>query len=246
MKKLGILLSIFILNVFYVSGQTKIKMEKENGVYYIPCKINGIPLRFVFDTGASDVSISLTEAKFMIKNGFLKKEDIGDEVYYKVANGDISKGTKILLRKIEFAGLTLSNVSASVVHESNSPLLLGQTAINKLGKIQLEGNTLTILNTSTSNSFDFSVEQEGKSTIANDEQENNPYMDVYKINWSGLVNTFTSAPITESPSLLSNRVGIAQNNEVTIIERTNEKYYRVKSDTIQGYMWAGWFKSPKK
>ncbi len=246
MKKLGILLSIFILNVFYVNGQTKIKMEKENGVYYIPCKINGIPLRFVFDTGASDVSISLTEAKFMIKNDFLKKEDIGDEVYYKVANGDISKGTKILLRKIEFAGLTLSNVSASVVHESNSPLLLGQTAINKLGKIQLEGNTLTILNTSTSNSFDFSVEQEGKSTIANDERENNPYMDVYKINWSGLVNTFTSAPITESPSLLSNRVGIAQNNEVTIIERTNEKYYRVKSDTVQGYIWAGWFKSPKK
>jgi len=42
-------------------------MEKVNGVYTIPCKVNGIDMRFILDTGASNVTISLTEAKFLIK-----------------------------------------------------------------------------------------------------------------------------------------------------------------------------------
>ena len=44
-------------------------MKKINGVYQIPCKVNGIPMNFIFDTGATDVTISLVEAKFLIKQG---------------------------------------------------------------------------------------------------------------------------------------------------------------------------------
>ena len=54
-------------------AQDIIKMEKSGGIYLIPCKVNGLPLKFIFDTGASDVSISLTEALFMLKNGNLKE-----------------------------------------------------------------------------------------------------------------------------------------------------------------------------
>ena len=71
---------LFIVGTLFftsVIAQTKIQMIKEGGVYSVPCKINGLPLKFVFDTGASDVSISLTEASFMLKNGFISKEDIG-------------------------------------------------------------------------------------------------------------------------------------------------------------------------
>lgn len=121
-------------------------MEKEGGVYTVPCKINGVPLRFIFDTGASDVSISLTEAAFMMKNGYLKKEDIGESVYYSIANGDVAKGTKLNIKEIEFSGLKLYNIEASIVHETSAPLLLGQSVIEKLGKIQIEGNKLTIFN----------------------------------------------------------------------------------------------------
>jgi clan AA aspartic protease (TIGR02281 family) len=121
-------------------------MERVNGVYYVPCKLNGLPLKFVFDTGASDVSISLTEALFMIKNGYLKKEDLGENVYYSVANGDVAKGTKLNIKEIEIGGLKLFNIEASIVHETNAPLLLGQSMIEKLGRIQLDGNQLIILN----------------------------------------------------------------------------------------------------
>lgn len=136
---------MFVVSI-YSHGQTKITMEKEGGIYLVPCKVNGLPLKFIFDTGASDVSISLTEAVFMLKNSYLHKEDIGEEVWYGIANGDIAKGTIINIKEIEFAGLKLYNVKASIVHETKAPLLLGQSAIEKLGKIQLDGRELTILN----------------------------------------------------------------------------------------------------
>lgn len=137
-----IILLLLITN--YMFSQTIIQMQKMGGVYTVPCKVNGLPLRFIFDTGASDVSISLTEATFMLKNGFLYKEDLGETVYYSIANGDIAEGTKLNLRMIEIGGLKLYNVSASIVHQVKAPLLLGQSAIANLGRIQIENETLTI------------------------------------------------------------------------------------------------------
>ena len=155
MKKLLFSTLLFFVVSINSYGQTKIFMQKERGVYTVPCKVNGLPLRFIFDTGASDVSISLTEAVFMQKNGYLNKADIGEEVWYSIANGDVAKGTIINIKEIEFAGLKLYNVKASVVHEMSAPLLLGQSAIEKLGKIQINGSELTILN-KNENSYNYS------------------------------------------------------------------------------------------
>lgn len=125
-----------------------IQMNKmPGGTYEIPCKVNGLALKFIFDTGASDVSISLTEALFMLKNGYLSEDDIIGTQYYSIANGEIAEGTTIRIRKLEFGGLTLYDVDASIVHELKAPLLLGQSAISRLGKIQIDpkNSTLTIV-----------------------------------------------------------------------------------------------------
>jgi len=123
----------------------KIIMTKKNGVYFIPTEVNGVPMEFIFDTGASTVSISMTEAMWLYKNGKLIKSDILGSQYFSDANGDISEGTKIILRKIKIGNKTLYNVEASVVHNLNAPLLLGQTALEKLGKIifDTQNNTLS-------------------------------------------------------------------------------------------------------
>ena len=44
-----------------------IYMKREGGVYKIPCKVNGVELEFIFDTGAADVSLSSVEANFLYK-----------------------------------------------------------------------------------------------------------------------------------------------------------------------------------
>lgn len=119
-------------------------MVKRNGVFYIPCKVNGLDMEFIFDTGASDVSISLTEAVYMYKHGQLKEEQIVGEQNYKDATGKISSGTKIIIKEIEVAGIKINNVSASVVNSTESPLLLGQSAIKKLGQFTFDSNGETI------------------------------------------------------------------------------------------------------
>jgi len=123
-------------------------MKRQSGVSIIPCKVNGLDLELIFDTGASDISISLIEASSMLKNGKLTKSDIIGTSNYVNANGDITEGIVINIKEIEIAGLKMTNIKASVVKNLDAPLLLGQTAISKLGKIQLDlnNNTLTVLN----------------------------------------------------------------------------------------------------
>lgn len=234
----ALLLSIFALSL---NAQTKISMTKEGGVYTVPCKVNGLPLKFIFDTGASDVSISLTEALFMLKNGYLKKEDIGESVYYSIANGDVAKGTKLNIKEIEFAGLKLYNIEASIVHETSAPLLLGQSVISKLGKIQLEGNELTIL-TKGQNSYDYSNNNVNNEYVsAKSTSISNPYTKTF----TGTQSVYTYSPLLDKPSMGENekQIGMAENNSVTIIEKYNEKFYKVKSGNQTGYLWAGWFKN---
>lgn len=50
----------------------------------------------------------------------------------------------INLRTVEIGGLPLHNVEASVVHSLSAPLLFGQSAIQKLGPIKLDGDKLII------------------------------------------------------------------------------------------------------
>ena len=114
------------------AAQEVITMRNDNGVYTIPCTVNGLRLRFIFDTGAADVSISAAEALFMLKNEYLSLEDIVDSENYTLADGTILENTIINIPEIKIGTKTLTNVRACVVKNINAPLLLGQSAIKKI------------------------------------------------------------------------------------------------------------------
>lgn len=144
MKHLFLLFCVFsFLSCF---SQVKINLEKHGNVYYIPGKVNGLSMKFIFDTGASNVCLSLTEAIFMLKNGYIKEADLGEKSYSQIADGNIVENTKVILRNIEIGGITINDVAAVITNSLDAPLLLGLSAIQKLGPIQLDGNTLIIAN----------------------------------------------------------------------------------------------------
>lgn len=148
MGNLGTINSTSSVNSANKYNRKVIKLKRQaSNVYTIPCKVNGLSLNFIFDTGASAISISKSEAIFMLKNGYLSVNDIIGNQQFQTASGDIQVGTKIIIKKIEIGGLILQNVEASVVHNENAPLLLGQSALSKLGKIEIDYNnsTLTII-----------------------------------------------------------------------------------------------------
>jgi len=146
MKKISgfICVVVFLFLVCPLYSQVRIKMKKEGNIYTVPCTVNGLNLRFIFDTGASDVCLSLSEAIFMVKNGYLSQSDIIGSSKSTIADGSIVENTKVILREINIGGIVLKNVQASVMHNINAPLLLGQSAIQMLGGFRIEGNDLII------------------------------------------------------------------------------------------------------
>ncbi len=157
------------------SNQNIIKMKSIGGVSVIPCKVNGLYLNFIFDTGATNVSISMTEASFMFKNGYLDKNDIIGSSNFLDANGNINEGVLINLKEIEIGATKLFNIRANVIKNNKAPLLLGQSAIKKLGefKIDLQNNTLEIFSGNNPNS-------QVNTKTKNESVSNNPIIGISK------------------------------------------------------------------
>lgn len=148
--------SIFLIvaiSSFFITRKEKmvepmkitIKMHEKNGVRYIPIKINGQELNFVFDTGASSICISTLEASVLYKNGTLTKEDFISTENFLDASGNINEGLKIKLRTIQIGDKIIENVEATIIKNPDAVCLFGQTALSKFGKytIDNENNVIT-------------------------------------------------------------------------------------------------------
>lgn len=110
------------------------------GTFEVPCTINGLALRMVFDTGSSDITISSVEANFMMKNNYLSDKDVRGKRNYMTASGEIRSGTVINLREVTVGDIRLKDVEASVVESQRAPLLLGQSAMERFGTITIDND----------------------------------------------------------------------------------------------------------
>ena len=124
----------------YENKTEEVSFIKEENVCKVKCSINNLPLHFIFDTGASDVSISSVEATFMLKNDYLSASDIIGRQNYITADGNITEGTVINLRDVKLGNIHLNDIKASVVKNQSAPLLLGQSVFSKLGKIEIDND----------------------------------------------------------------------------------------------------------
>lgn len=146
--KLIIIILIGLVH-FQCFSQTIIQMEEYGGIYRIPCKVNGAKMKLIFDTGADKVCLSLSMADYLYDNGYITNEDIIGSGSSTVADGSIVDHIKIIIKDIEIEGIHLRNVEAVVIDGQNAPLLLGQSAIKKLGRYAIDGNKLVIYSNSS-------------------------------------------------------------------------------------------------
>lgn len=238
--KLIFFITLSVSTLTNLSAQTVIKMERLNGVYVMPCKVNGLSLKFIFDTGASDVSISLTEAMFMLKNGYLSENDLIGTEKYQIANGEILEGTKINLKTLEIGKLKLYNVKASIVHNSTAPLLLGQSALSKLGKIEFDyaNSTLTI----KSGPSDYVSDNSPPMTIP----PPSPYTSresVYNGNYlfkTTFNNPVINVPLRNSPDPNAKEIyRCPKEATVYVIDNKGDLYFKVYVNGYTGYLSKG-------
>ncbi|MGE4347749.1 MAG: SH3 domain-containing protein [Flavobacteriaceae bacterium] len=67
----------------------------------------------------------------------------------------------------------------------------------------------------------------------------------YSKNFTGTQTVYSYSPILDKPTTGEGekQIGMAENNTVIILEKYNNKFYKVKSGNQIGYMSAGWFKN---
>jgi aspartyl protease family protein len=110
-----------------------------NGHFFIDAEVNGEPVRFLVDTGASDIVLSPADAR---RVGF----DPGRLSYtrvYSTANG-IVRGAPVTLRSLRVGPLRLSDMPASVNGAAMNGSLLGQSFLKRLKGYSVRKGVLTL------------------------------------------------------------------------------------------------------
>lgn len=122
-----------------------VKLEHSDNCYYITPKVNGVPMKMLLDTGASNLAMSIVEYKFLLKQGLLK--DTTAEVSQAIiANGAEVKCYTIKIDEITIDSISIKNIECNVMEKQNAPILLGMNVLRKLGNfsIDYEKNLLII------------------------------------------------------------------------------------------------------
>ena len=170
MKRVIILL-ITVFSSMFMFAKVTIEMELDGGVYKVPCVVNGLRMKLIFDTGAANVCISESMANYMLENDYLNQSDILGLGKSSVADGRIVDHVRINISNLEIGGLQLYDIEAVVITGQSAPLLLGQSAISKMGEVSISGNKLIIENISNCSSEDI----DEWSNIAGSYYDNNIY-----------------------------------------------------------------------
>lgn len=119
----------------YTTSKTEVKLKKVGGVYEVPVELNGVlKINFIFDSGASDVSISPDVALTLIKTGTIKETDWLPGAYYRFADGTTAKSMRFTLKSVKIGDKIVYDVTCSISNSLDAPMLLGQSVLKKFGK----------------------------------------------------------------------------------------------------------------
>lgn len=110
-----------------------------DGHFYIDAAVNGRTVRFLVDTGASDIVLSPADAA---RIGFERSELVFNR-QYQTANG-IGRGAPVTLRSIETGTVRFRDVAASVNDAPMSESLLGMSFLDRLSGYEVRGDSLIL------------------------------------------------------------------------------------------------------
>jgi len=116
----------------------RIPLVVEGRTAYLITRVNDVPIRFILDTGCSDVQISRTEYAFLLKNGFIKGTTL-DEDSVVTVNADGFEHTKavVTVDSLSVGNIIVHGVKVFIGRSVESPNLLGQSVLGELGTLLL-------------------------------------------------------------------------------------------------------------
>ena len=108
-----------------------------DGAYSVMGAVNGQPVRFVVDTGASDIVLSPADARRMgVDTASLNFSGV-----YETANG-LGRGAPFTAGSLSVGPMTLSHVPVSINQAPMSASLLGMSFLKRLDSFEIRGRRL--------------------------------------------------------------------------------------------------------
>lgn len=101
--------------------------------------VNGHVTPFLIDTGASDVSLSMEDARRV----GIDLDKLNFNRPYQTANG-VTMGAQVVLDSIQVGDITVRNVRGSVMRGDAGISLLGMSFLNALGSYEFRGERLIL------------------------------------------------------------------------------------------------------
>ena len=114
-------------------------LERErNGHFYVHAKVNGQLVRFLVDTGASGVALTVEDAQRVgIPFDPSEFEYVGEG-----ASGPI-RGKLVTLDEVDVDGKKVANVRGAIL-EGSELSLLGQSYLSRMGEVQMRGDYMVL------------------------------------------------------------------------------------------------------
>ncbi len=112
---------------------------RAGGHFVAEAQVDGTDIRFLVDTGASDVVLSPRDAR---KLGFDLSRLSYDRIY-RTANGTV-KGAPVRLGRVRIGPIEFKDVRASVNGAPMSTSLLGMSFLSRLKSYEVTGDKLTL------------------------------------------------------------------------------------------------------
>ncbi|MCE3255201.1 MAG: Transporter [Rickettsiaceae bacterium] len=123
-----------------ISEDKKISISAANdGHFYIDINVNSKPVRFMVDTGASDTTLNLSDARRV----GIDPNRLTSFRRYQTANGTVFGGLAVV-EKMEIAGIEFDNVTVSVNSSNMGTSLLGMNFLNRFDRYEFYQDRLVL------------------------------------------------------------------------------------------------------
>lgn len=125
-------------SVFAEQGRVEIPRSRD-GHYHVVLDVNGAPIEFIVDTGASDMVLSRQDA---VRAGF-NPDNLMFSGLAQTANGRVETAP-VRLREVRLGGIEDANVRAVVNGGEMRKSLLGMSYLNSFDRIEINEGRLIL------------------------------------------------------------------------------------------------------
>lgn len=123
---------------FTEGGQIIVPMG-DDGHFHLTAQINGAPIRFIIDTGASTIALSQSDAE---KAG-IDVAGLGYLGQAQTANGVVDTAT-VMLDQVTIGDITDDRVVAVVLRSDLDLSLMGMSYLSRFARVSIEGKRLIL------------------------------------------------------------------------------------------------------